>query len=59
MAARVEALQEQLAAIRTRITATTQAGQPAEDLIEEERGILRQLGQARNLLNESASLLKG
>ena len=59
MSARLEALQEQLITIKTQIADRTAAGQPVTDLLEQEQSIAKQLTQARVLLTENTSVLKG
>lgn len=59
MSARLEALQEQLTTIKNQIADRAAVGQPVEDLLEQERSIVKQLTKARGLLTENTSVLKG
>jgi len=59
MSARLEALQEQLTVIKSKIAICAAAGQPIETLLEEEQVIAKQLTKARGLLTEHTSVLKG
>lgn len=55
MSARLEALNEQLAAVKRAIAERAAAGQPTDDLIKKEQDLTNQLTQARSLLTENAS----
>lgn len=59
MSARLEALQEQLANIKNQIASRAAAGQPVDDLLEQEQSVAKQLTKARVLLTENTSVLKG
>lgn len=59
MSARLEALQEQLESVKTQIAARKSAGQPVDELLEQEKSLAKQLTKARVLLTENTSVLKG
>jgi len=59
MSARLEALQEQLETIKIQIASRAAAGQPVDELLEQEKNVAKKLHEARVLLTENTSVLKG
>ncbi len=59
MSARLETLHEQLAIVKSQIAERTALGQPVDELLKKEEVLAKQLTQARVLLTENTSVLKG